>query len=151
VHQQCPESPLGPSVELWESIIQGLRDNKPEYVTAAIPGIFALAAGNELGPKTVEAVEQWVAAADPIALEKTAMINLGTSAVVALRQLAADGAKKLPMLLLHGDTDQGMPLEASALLVKEMVPWAEVKVYEKAGHGNLLSLIYRREKFDSAD
>lgn len=47
--------------------------------------------------------------------------------------VAADG--KVPILILHGDADQGMALEASAVLLKEMIAWANLKVCKKAVHG----------------
>jgi hypothetical protein len=28
-----------------------------------------------------------------------------------------------------------MPIEASSKIIKEMLPWTELKVYERAGHG----------------
>jgi pimeloyl-ACP methyl ester carboxylesterase len=38
-------------------------------------------------------------------------------------------------MILHGDSDTGMPFEASSKIIAEMVPGTDVRLYEKAGHG----------------
>ena len=40
----------------------------------------------------------------------------------------------MPLLILHGDSDMGMPFEASTEVVAAMVPETDVRLYEKAGH-----------------
>ena len=92
-------------------------------------------AGNKVSAKSLERFELIVHDADALAIEKTAQI-LRKPTDHELRQFVADGSK-VPMLILHGDSDTGSPVEASSALVKELVPWAELKVYEKAGHGEM--------------
>jgi non-heme chloroperoxidase len=41
----------------------------------------------------------------------------------------------VPMLILHGDDDQIVPIAASALLSAKLVPHAELKIYPGAPHG----------------
>lgn len=119
-------------MELWDSIQDGLRADRAQYVSDALPGIFAIPAGNVVSAKTLEQFERIVAEADGVAIDKTTKI-LQKDMDRELQELAALG--KLPTLIMHGDADQGSPLEASAGIVKEMLPWADLKVYEKAGHG----------------
>lgn len=83
--------------------------------------------------KVLDQFERIVDEADSIAIDKTAKI-IQVDTDQELRQLVALG-KQTPTLILHGDSDQGSPLDASAAIIKEMLPWAELKVYEKAGHG----------------
>ncbi|PKS05628.1 hypothetical protein jhhlp_008147 [Lomentospora prolificans] len=134
---QSPEHPLSPSQELWDAILQGLRDNRPAFVSESMSGIFALSAGNVVHPKTLEHFESIVADAHSIAIEKTVAI-FNQPAEAEITKLANSG-KQIPILAIHGDADQGMPVEASAKIVKEMVPWIQLKVYEKAGHGMYLT------------
>lgn len=137
---QSPEHPLGPSDELWASILDGLRADRPQFVHESLPGIFALQAGNELSTKTLERFEHIIAEADGIALEKTCTLINQKTMDKELRELAAiPEAKRPAVMILHGDADQGMPLEASSKIVEEMLPWTELKVYEKAGHGTCQS------------
>jgi non-heme chloroperoxidase len=41
----------------------------------------------------------------------------------------------IPTLLLHGDSDQMVPIEASAKLAVKLIPGATLKIYPGAGHG----------------
>ncbi|CAI4212187.1 unnamed protein product [Parascedosporium putredinis] len=134
---QTAEHPLSPSLELWDSIVGGLRDNRAAFVSESLPGVFAIQAGNEIHPKTLEHFERIVAEADSLAVVKTVEI-FNQPAEAAVKKLA-ESAVQIPILAIHGDADQGMPLEASAQIVKEMVPWVDLKVYEKAGHGLYLT------------
>jgi non-heme chloroperoxidase len=46
----------------------------------------------------------------------------------------------VPTLILHGDDDQIVPIQASALLSSKIVKGAELKVYEGAPHGMATTL-----------
>jgi len=105
-------------------------------VHESLPGIFALQAGNQLSVKTLEHFERIIVEADGIALEKTCTLINQKTMDGELRELAAvTEARRPAVLILHGDADQGMPIEASSKIAKEMLPWTELKVYENAGHG----------------
>ena len=71
-------------------------------------------------------------AADAIAVERTVQIFTGTD---FSEKLAALGQQSdVPILLLHGDSDAGTPLEVSAARVKQIIPRAKLNVYENASH-----------------
>ncbi|OIW31993.1 alpha/beta-hydrolase [Coniochaeta ligniaria NRRL 30616] len=127
-----PEHPLGPSAELWARYSTFVHDS--------LPGIFALQADNQVSTKTLENFDHIIAEADGIALEKTCTLINQKTMDKELRELAAVAEARRPaVMILHGDADQGMPLEASSKIVKEMIPWTELKVYERAGHGLYLT------------
>jgi pimeloyl-ACP methyl ester carboxylesterase len=134
----CDECPEAPSAELWESIIDGFRAPGKDFITQAVPSVFRVDLGNNLSPETLRFFEGLVCQADPMAVERTAVI-LQKPMAAELRKLAEAGAAdekdKVPVLILHGDSDGGMPLETSAAIVHQLVPWSQLKVYEKAGHG----------------
>lgn len=128
---QAPHSPHSPSTDLWASILAGLRASRPVFVSESLPGIFAMQAGNDVHPKVLEHFERIVAEADGLAIERT---------VGVFNQEAGDEIRRLaegdvPVLVVHGDSDQGMPMEESALVIKEMAPKVDLRIYEKAGHG----------------
>ncbi len=52
----------------------------------------------------------------------------------------------IPVLLIHGDDDQIVPIQASALLSVKLLPNAELKVYEGAPHGLATTLKDRLNK-----
>jgi pimeloyl-ACP methyl ester carboxylesterase len=139
----CEECPEAPSAAIWDGLIQGFRsaDGK-DFISQAVPGVFRTDLGNQVGEGTLRFFERLVCQADPIALERTAVI-LQKPMMAELKKLAEAGAAnesdKVPILILHGDSDAGMPLETSAAVVHKVLPWSELKVYEKAGHGKSLS------------
>ncbi|KXX73122.1 hypothetical protein MMYC01_209873 [Madurella mycetomatis] len=62
-----------------------------------------------------------------MAIERTATI-LQRPMAEELRKLAAvDPGKRLPVLILHGDSDAGMPLETSSAVVHEILPWSQLE------------------------
>ncbi|KAK4119677.1 alpha/beta-hydrolase [Parathielavia appendiculata] len=138
--EECPDA-LGP--ERWEGIIQSFRGaGGKEFILQQVPGIFRLDLGNQVGQTTLKFIEGLVCQADPIALERTAVI-LQKPMAAELRQMAkaalADEKNQVPILILHGESDAGMPPKTSAALVHQLVPWSQLKVYEKAGHGLYLT------------
>jgi pimeloyl-ACP methyl ester carboxylesterase len=135
----CEECPLAPSAEVWDSIIQGFRGaGGKDFIAQAVPGIFRVDLGNQVSQDTLQFFERLVQQADPVAVERTAVV-LQVSTAGELRKCAeaavADEQEKVPVLILHGDSDAGMPLETSAAIVHKLLPWSQLKVYEKAGHG----------------
>ncbi|KAK3301723.1 Alpha/Beta hydrolase protein [Chaetomium strumarium] len=141
---RCDECPAAPDRAVWEGLIDGFRGaGGKDFIAQALPGVFRVDLGNEVGKRTLQFFERIVGQADPMALERTTTI-LQRPMVAELKRLADEegGANKpdrIPVLILHGDSDSGMPLEASAAVVHEMLPWSELKVYEKAGHGLYLT------------
>ncbi|KAI1874947.1 uncharacterized protein JN550_002376 [Neoarthrinium moseri] len=134
---QTPDHPLSPPTDLWDSIIEGLRKSRSQFVADSLPGVFAMQAGNEVTPKVLEHYERIVADADSVAIEKTVSI-FNESSEKELRNLSDTGSE-IPIMILHGDADQGMPLEASAALIKDITPWADLKIYKNGGHGIYLT------------
>lgn len=138
--------PMTPSVKAWDALTEGFRGGRAEFTHVALPSVFNVEGMDPkrvVGPKGLEYFERIVAQADAMALEKT-MIVFRKPVADELRRMAQitsesgqDG--KLPILILHGDSDAGMPLEASAALVQDLLPWAELRVYEKAAHGLYLT------------
>ncbi len=134
---RCDESPDSPGPEVWDGLIQGFRGaGGKDFITQAVPGVFRTDLGNNVGESTLRFFEGLVCQADPMAVERTASIFCQKPMAGQLRALA-DEEERLPILMLHGDSDGGMPLETSSAVVKKMLPWSELKVYEKAGHGEL--------------
>lgn len=130
---QTPNNPAAPSRELWDSILEGLRVSRPEFVHAALPGIFGVPVGVEVGEKTLQRYERIIDAADALAFERCVQIITARDFTAELRKLSNES--DTPVMVLHGDADQGMPYEASTKIIKEIVPRTQVNMYEKAGHG----------------
>lgn len=133
---RCDECPGAADPAVWDALNDGFRGaNGKDFIAQAVPGIFRVDLGNDVGERTLRFFERLACQADPMALERTAVI-LRKPMAAELRKLAAmDERDKVPVLIMHGDSDAGMPLEVSAALIHKLLPWSQLKVYEKAGHG----------------
>lgn len=131
---QRPSNPTAPSLELWQSIITGLRESRPDYVANALPGVFGIPAGAVVPKETLEHYERIIAQADGLAMERTSKLLVERDFTAEVTRLGKQGPDGARVLVIHGDSDTSMPYEASAGVVKELVPRAEVKLYKKGAH-----------------
>ncbi|KAK3296420.1 Alpha/Beta hydrolase protein [Chaetomium fimeti] len=139
----CEESPGAPGPEVWDGLIQGLRGPAAkDFIAQSVPGLFRNDLGNQVSQDAMQFFERLILEADPVAVERTAVI-LQRSMIEELKEWAAAGAaderERLGVLILHGDSDTGMPVEASSALIHKILPWSQLKVYENAGHGIYLT------------
>lgn len=139
----CDECPEAPSPAIWDGLIEGFRGpGGKNFIAQAIPGVFRTDLGNDVGEAALRFYEGLVCQADPMAVERTAVIcqkPMRAELERLARAAAANERDKVPILILHGDSDGGMPLETSSAVVNKLLPWSQLKVYEKAGHGGLPS------------
>lgn len=135
--ESCAECPEAPATAIWDSLTDGLSSRKgKDFIAQQVPGVFR----SDLcpvGQRTLQFFERLISQADPMALHRTAII-LRQPMAAKLRALADMRKDKIPIMILHGDSDPGMPLETSAALVKGILPWSILKIYENAGHGELV-------------
>ncbi|OAX77205.1 hypothetical protein ACJ72_08499 [Emergomyces africanus] len=129
-----PENPTAPSRELWDSIIEGFRTSRPDYIHEALPPSLAvLSSERKLSESTIRRIEGIVAAADSVAIERCVQIITGMDFTDRLRKLGAE--TDLPIMSVHGDQDLGCPYEATTKIIKEIVPRTIVRKYESGAHG----------------
>lgn len=136
---QSPSNPTAPSLEVWESIITGVRASRPDYVAGALPAVFGIPAGAVVPAETLQHYERIIAQADGLAIERTSKLLVERDFTPEVTRLGEQGKDGVRLLLVHGGSDSGMPYEASAGIVKKLVPRAEVKIYEKGGHGLMVT------------
>lgn len=138
-----PTNPQAPSRELWDSILLGLRTNRAAFVKASIPGIFGAQEGGPgvvLEPAALEQYENIIGQADALAMERCVQIITHKDFTQDLKSFAQEAGEKAKVLILHGDSDYGMPYEASGKIVADILGSnAEARIYEKAAHGLYLT------------
>ncbi|KAK5535044.1 hypothetical protein LTR23_008086 [Exophiala sp. CCFEE 6169] len=135
---QTDANSKAPSRELWDSILTSFRQDRLGFTRAAIPGVFGVPfnIGIEL-PETVLQKFEWIVAeADALAVERCVQIITSRDFTEDLKRLNDHDVK---LLVLHGDSDQGMPAEASASLVPQIAKQVRVKIYKNAAHGLYLT------------
>jgi non-heme chloroperoxidase len=116
-----------PDGGLFPSFIAGLKEDRPAFLAGGVP----LFTGSD--PAVSPAMSQWVLAQFLRASPK-AMIECMRA--ISASDLRADfGALKLPTLIIHGAGDQVNPLDKTAKLTAAAIPGCELRVYERAPHG----------------
>jgi hypothetical protein len=104
---QTEEGPDAPARALWDSILQGFRDDRLGFTRVAAPGVFGVpfGIGVEVAPTVLERFEKIVGEADSLAIERCIGIITSRDFTEALKKL---GAKKdnIKLLIVHGDSDQ---------------------------------------------
>ena len=130
---QTPENPTAPSREFWDSIRDGFRADRHGFTIASIPDVFGARVGIELTPAQKSRYESMVHEADPIALERCVAIFLERDLTREVKEFGDE--TDIPILILYGDSDESLPIEAGPEIVKKLVPRTEIKLYEKAAHG----------------
>lgn len=99
-----------------------------------MPNVFGAHAGQEIDAAVLARFERIVDSADLLAIERCVQIITSFDFTDKLKAWS-----RMPLLILQGDSDQGMPYEAGAKLIEAMVPNTRVRLYEKAGHGLYLT------------
>ncbi|KAK0616553.1 Alpha/Beta hydrolase protein [Immersiella caudata] len=138
---RCEECPNGVDPAIWEGLVAGMSSpRRVEFIHEQIPGVFRTdIEGNELSETTLRFYEGLVLGADPVAVQETVSIICEGGKVEgklkALVERRERGEEVPGVLILHGSEDVGMPVEVSGGLVKGMLEWAVLRVYEGAGHG----------------
>lgn len=91
-----------------------------------------------VSPEVLRQNERIVEDADGLAIQRCAHIVREADFNEKLVRLGEDS--QVPILCVHGDSDTGAPYEVSTKLVKEIIPRAQVELYEQAAHGKSLHL-----------
>jgi non-heme chloroperoxidase len=135
-------SPVSPRIDpaagggLFDGFVAGLKKDRPAFFAAGVP--LFMGSDSAVSP----AMTQWVLAqfmrASPRAV-------LGCMHAVATSDFRADfAAIKLPTLVIHGSGDQVNPLEATGRLTAAAIPGSELRIYDNAPHGLVIT---HRDRF----
>lgn len=127
------EKPNGPPREFWNTVLQGLRDDKMGWMSGTgLPFIFG---SDGLSASEMARYERICDESDPIALERTVQAFLDRDLTGLMSSVAAETA--LEVLILQGDRDKVNPIEEGPAIVKRCLPKTEIVVYEGGYHGEL--------------
>jgi non-heme chloroperoxidase len=115
----------------FNAMIAGLKQDRPAFFAN---GVTAFTGGHAaVSPAMAEwVIAQFMRASPKGAIECMRAISRG--------DLRADmRAVTLPTLIVHGAKDQVSPLEKTAKKAAELIPGCELKVYEEAPHGLVIT------------
>ncbi len=126
---QTADNPAGVPKQYFDEMIAGLLDDRPRYLTQAAPGFFG-------GGSVSDDLVQWGVGlalhASPIAT--TEMLRAMSESDFRTGLKAID----VPALVIHGQADQGAPIELTGRPTAAAIPGSRLEIYE-TGHGLLIT------------
>lgn len=126
-----PEFPQGTPKEAWDQVIDKIREDRAGFMSEAFKGPLGVG-DNEVPDKLMGRIERMADAADALAIERSVRLFSGYDFSENLATLNRES--ELPVLLLHGDSDAGTPVEVTARRVAQILPRSKLKVYQNASH-----------------
>jgi pimeloyl-ACP methyl ester carboxylesterase len=120
-----------PDGALFPGFIAALKQDRPAFFAGGVP----LFLGNQSAVSP--AMSQWVL---------TQFLRASPKAIIeCMRAISASdlhpdlAAIKLPTLVIHGGNDQVNPLDKTGKLTAQAIPGAELRIYEDAPHGLVIT------------
>lgn len=131
-----PSPPIPGSREISDSIVSALKKDRPAFLAAGLP--LFLGQPSPVSP----AMGQWVL---DMFLRSSPRAGIEcTRHIATVDQRAHLGAIKVPTLIIQGDNDQVCPLELTGRKLAEAISGSELRIYDGAPHGIVLT---HRDRF----
>jgi non-heme chloroperoxidase len=124
------DNPEGVEQSVFDNIVAELGRDRPRFLAASAPAFFG--AGGPNSPVSQEMV-QWAVGLFFQASPKAMIDMIRTMSETDLRKDM--DAFTVPTLIIHGDADQGAPLDLTGRRTAQAIPGSQLKVYEGAAHG----------------
>lgn len=127
---QTENNPDGVGREVFDEIIEGLKNDRPNFLASFGKKFFG---AGMLNFTVTNEIQQW---ALTMALTGSPKATLDCVRAFSETDFRRDmAAFKVPALVIHGDRDAIVPFEKSGQLTASMIPGARLEVYEGAPHG----------------
>jgi non-heme chloroperoxidase len=127
---KTPDNPEGLDKSMFDSIVAELGRDRPRFLAAGAPAFFGVGLPNVSVSKEMI---QWAVGLFLPASPKAMTDMIRTMSETDLR--ADMHAFTVPTLIIHGDADQGAPLDLTGRKIAEAIPSSQLKVYEGAARG----------------
>lgn len=129
-----PDNPDGIDPEVFDGMAAALRRDRPAFMAASAAGFFGEQA--EEGPVSEELV-RWAVG---LALQASAAATLATIPTFSGTDFREEmKAVTVPTLVVHGDADRNVPVDLCARRGATLLRHAELKIYEGAAHGLIVT------------
>lgn len=127
---QTEDNPEGVDQSAFDEITDGLRKDRPHFLAGFARKFFGAGLLNfDISSELLDWTGQVAMLASPKATLDCVRAFAATDFRDDLRKM------DLPTLVIHGDEDQTVPIDVSARRAVELLPQAELKVYEGEPHG----------------
>ncbi|NNE52466.1 MAG: alpha/beta hydrolase [Sulfitobacter sp.] len=135
------DNPEGVDPQIFEDIKQGLRDDRPGFLTGFNQDFFGQ--GTDAGGVSEALLNEAVR----VAMQASPKATLDCVDAFGKTDFRGDMAHfKVPTLIIHGTGDKTVPFEASAKRAAEMIEGAELKTYDGAPHALTMT---HKDQFNS--
>ena len=127
---KTPDHPNGAPKALFDGIVNGLEQDRSHFLQDFLKKVFGVGL---LSSPISSAALQWMLNLAMRASPKATIDCVRAFGETDLRDDMA--AFKVPTLIIHGDSDETVPLDISSKVAAEMIAGAELRVYQGAPHG----------------
>ena len=128
--QKTSDNPDGVDESVFAGMIDGLKKDRPDFLTTFGTQFFNVGL---LRHPVSDAMLEWTRSlalpASPKATVDCVRAFAGTDFREDLKSIT------VPVLIVHGDADNTVPIKVSGVRTAQMLPGAQYKVYEGAPHG----------------
>jgi pimeloyl-ACP methyl ester carboxylesterase len=127
----APQMDAERAARLNAGVIPALKQDRPAFFAGGVLAFVGAESAVSL------AMSQWVVA-QFLRVSPKAAIEC-TRAIAASRLAADFAAIKLPTLMIHGANDQVTPLDQTAKLIAPTIEGCELRIYQDAPHGLIIT------------
>jgi non-heme chloroperoxidase len=124
------DNPEGIEQSVFDTIAARLLEDRPGYYAEIAPGFFGVGQPEcSVSPEKVQWGVNLAMQASPKATVELVHTNSQSD------QRAEMQAFTMPTLIIHGDSDQGNPVELTGQKTAQLIPGSRLMVYEGGPHG----------------
>lgn len=124
------DNPEGVDAGIFQEMAQGLRTDRPAFLTTFTKQFYGA------GLLTSPVSDPMLSANCEIAMQASSRATLACVDAFAATDFRQDlSAITVPTLVIHGDADKTVPIDASGRRTAKAIPRAELLVYGGAPHG----------------
>jgi pimeloyl-ACP methyl ester carboxylesterase len=128
--RKTADNPDGVDDSVFQQMIDGLKKDRPDFLTTFGKHFFNVGMlRHPVSDATLEWTRSLALPASPKATIDCVRAFSGTDFREDLKSIG------VPVLIVHGDADQTVPIKASGALTAKALPGAQYKVYDGAPHG----------------
>lgn len=124
------DNPDGVDEGVFNGMVDGLKKDRPDFLTTFGKQFFNVGLlRHPVSDATLQWTQSLALPASPKATVDCVRAFSGTDFREDLKSI------KVPVLIVHGDADNTVPLKVSGARTAQMMPGAQYKVYDGAPHG----------------
>lgn len=128
--RQTEDNPDGVPKEQIDAFVEAIRKDRPHFMHTFGKQFFGV---SWISSPVSDDILAWT---QMLAMEASAKATIDTMRAWSETDFRQElSSIKIPVLIIHGDSDKTVPLEVTSRQAAKLLPQAELKIYEGAPHG----------------